>query len=113
MPLGNDGFWLNVEGVDSRTKPKTDCGVTSRDRFQRLSTRVGYHWVRGRDFNTSTLVLMDVQNETQHLQFENSDIPFTEDASPNNAMLSLEYARGSQSGESQDDRFNLSLVTFF
>lgn len=79
VPLGTDGLWMNVEGVDSRTKPKTDSGLTSRDHFQRLSSRVGYHWVRARDFNTSTLLSLDVQNETQHLQFNNNEVPFTDD----------------------------------
>lgn len=79
VPLRNDGAWMNVEGVDSRTLPKSDNGLTSRDHFQRLSTRLGYHWVRARDFNTSTLLSFDVQNETQHLQFNHNELPFTDD----------------------------------
>ncbi|MGL9733914.1 MAG: hypothetical protein ACR5LD_05395 [Symbiopectobacterium sp.] len=60
VPLGTDGFWINIEVVDSRTKPTSVNAVTTRDRYHRFLTRVGYHWLRARDINTSTLMALNI-----------------------------------------------------
>ncbi|QZN96496.1 ShlB/FhaC/HecB family hemolysin secretion/activation protein [Symbiopectobacterium purcellii] len=108
VPLGTDGFWLNLEGVDSRTKPTSETAVTTRDRYHRFSTRVGYHWLRARDINTSTLMALDIQNEQQNLQLNSLDIPFTQDK--------LRVLRLTQSFDVTTDyasRFSSSLTASF
>ncbi len=39
LPLGTDGLWFGLEGVDSRTHPHSDLPYTILDHFQRFSTR--------------------------------------------------------------------------
>lgn len=79
VPLGTDGAWLNVEGVDSRTHPSSDLGYTMEDHYQRLSSKLGYSWIRARDFNTSSVLAFDVTKETQKLDLSGTTTPFTED----------------------------------
>lgn len=79
LPFGTDGFWLNMEGVDSRTHPKSDLSYTMEDDYQRLSTKLGYSWIRARDFNTSSILGFDVTQEKQKLNLSGTITPFTED----------------------------------
>lgn len=79
LPLGMDGAWLNMEGVDSRTNPTSDFAYTMEDHYQRLSTKLGYSWVRSRDFNTSSVIAYDVLRERQKLDLAGTSTPFTED----------------------------------
>ncbi len=51
VPLGADGLTFNLEGTQSRTTPTADAGSQSTDRFDRLSFRLRYPWIRSRDFN--------------------------------------------------------------
>jgi hemolysin activation/secretion protein len=64
LPLGTDGLWLNMEGVDSRTHPTSSLGFTTLDHYQRLSTKLGYNWIRSREFNTSSVIAFDIADET-------------------------------------------------
>ncbi|KIQ03816.1 peptide transporter [Agrobacterium tumefaciens] len=79
LPLGMDGAWLNMEGVDSRTNPTSDFAYTMEDHYERLSTKLGYSWVRSRDFNTSSVIAYDVLRERQKLDLAGTSTPFTED----------------------------------
>ncbi|WP_312416249.1 ShlB/FhaC/HecB family hemolysin secretion/activation protein, partial [Shinella sp.] len=79
LPLTIDGLWLGMEGADSRTHPASDLAFTLLDHYQRLSTRLGYSWVRGRSFNTSSIISFDIANETQTIDFFGSRQTFTED----------------------------------
>lgn len=42
MPLGTNGLWFGLEGVDSRTHPLSQTGFTLLDHYQRGSVRLGY-----------------------------------------------------------------------
>ncbi|MGX1101398.1 ShlB/FhaC/HecB family hemolysin secretion/activation protein [Amorphus sp. MBR-141] len=79
LPLGHDGAWLNIEGVDSQTNPDNDYGFLISDHFQRLSTRLGYELVRSRDVNLTVSAIFDVTNETQTLVVPGEQVPFSED----------------------------------
>ncbi|RFC66972.1 MULTISPECIES: ShlB/FhaC/HecB family hemolysin secretion/activation protein [Mesorhizobium] len=80
LPLGIDGLWLNLEGVDSRTHPKTELALSSLDHYSKLSARLGYSWVRSRNFNTSTVLSFDATNEKQQLDVGTGDhLDFSED----------------------------------
>lgn len=79
LPLGVDGAWLNVEGVDSRTHPKSDTAFSMEDHYQRLSTKLGYSWVRARDFNTSSVFSYDISRSKQTLDLGGASTPFTQD----------------------------------
>lgn len=79
LPLGTDGLWLNMEGVDSRTHPKSDLSYTMEDHYQRLSTKLGYSWIRARDINTISVLSFDVTKETQTLNLDGATTPFTQD----------------------------------
>ncbi len=79
VPLGLDGWWLNLEGVDSRTHPTSDLAYTMRDDFQRFSVRTGYNWLRSRDLNTTSILLFDIADENQKLALGTLTAPFTSD----------------------------------
>lgn len=79
VPLGTDGVWLNVEGVDSRTHPTSDLAYTMEDHYQRLSTKLGYSWIRTRDLNTTSAIAFDITQETQKLDLDGTKSAFTED----------------------------------
>lgn len=79
LPLGTDGVWLNVEGVDSQTNPDNNFGFRIRDKFQRLSTRLGYDWWRARDLNLTAVAAFDVANETETFIAPGVDVPIAED----------------------------------
>lgn len=79
LPLGTNGLWLGVEGVDSRTNPLSDLPYTIEDHYQRLSTKLGYSWIRARDLNTSSVLAFDITQEKQALNLGGLIVPFTED----------------------------------
>lgn len=79
LPIGTDGWWLGIEGLDSRTHPTSTQAFTIADRFQRLSTTIGYSWLRSRDGNLSTSLSFDAANEDQTLVFGATRNAFTSD----------------------------------
>lgn len=79
VPLGTDGAWLNMESVDSQTHPTSDLAYTMVDHYQRLSTKLGYSWIRARDLNTSSVLSFDVTQEKQKLDLDGVRSAFTED----------------------------------
>jgi hemolysin activation/secretion protein len=79
LPLGTDGLWFGLEGVDSRTHPQTGVGYTILDHFQRFSTRIGYSWVRSRAFNTSSVLSFDLTEERQEIEVDDLQTGWSED----------------------------------
>lgn len=79
LPLGTDGAWLNMEGVDSQTHPTSDLGYTMLDHYQRLTTKLGYNWIRARDANTSSALSFDVTQEEQKTDVDGTRSDFTRD----------------------------------
>lgn len=79
LPLGTDGLWFGLEGVDSRTHPQSDLPYTILDHFQRFSTRLGYSWVRSRAFNTSSVLSFDLAEERQEIDVNGFRAGWSED----------------------------------
>ena len=79
LPLGTDGWWFGLEGLDSRTRPTSTQPFVISDRFQRLSSTLGYSWLRSRDANLSTSLSFDAANEDQTLIFGTTRSAFTSD----------------------------------
>lgn len=64
LPLGDDGLSLNIEATDARTAPRHLAilpGFASR--FQRLSGRLSYPFIRSRALTLSGELAFDAQNE--------------------------------------------------
>lgn len=64
LPLGDDGLSLNIEATDARTAPRHLAilpGFASR--FQRLSGRLSYPFIRSRAVTLSGELIFDAQNE--------------------------------------------------
>ncbi|WP_421852391.1 ShlB/FhaC/HecB family hemolysin secretion/activation protein [Marinomonas sp.] len=70
LPLSIDGAWMNAEVVSSQTHPTTDVGYTVPDDYQRFSTKLGYHWVRSRNLNTSSVLGLDLIDEKLSLDLQ-------------------------------------------
>jgi hemolysin activation/secretion protein len=66
VPLGTDGLTFNIEGTDSRTAPDILNPATT-SRFERLSVRLFYPFVRSRTKNISGQLSVDRQNDEQFL----------------------------------------------
>lgn len=79
LPLGTDGLWFGLEGVDSRTHPQSDLPYTMLDHFQRFSARLGYSWVRSRAFNTSSVLSFDMAEERQDIEINGARTGWSED----------------------------------
>ena len=64
IPLGLDGWTLNLEATQSRTTPRPRSGVPqTTSTFSRFSTRLRYPVVRGRTASAYLEAAFDVQNE--------------------------------------------------
>lgn len=70
LPLSIDGIWMNAEVVSSQTHPTTHVGYTVPDDYQRFSTKLGYHWVRSRNLNTSSVLGLDLIDEKLSLDLQ-------------------------------------------
>lgn len=79
VPIGINGVWLNVEGVDARTNPVSDFDYTIPDHYQRLSTRLGYNWIRSRNLNTESVLSFDITDEKQTLDVAGEKFDWAED----------------------------------
>lgn len=78
-PIGDGGLWFGLEATDIKTHPKSTTAFTIPNDYQRLSARLGYQWIRGRNLNLSSMLSFDIQNEKQTLVFGNNRSSFTED----------------------------------
>jgi hemolysin activation/secretion protein len=78
LPIGEQGWWFNIEGIDSRTNPKTNQAYSIEDHYQRFSSGIGYHWLRSRNMNTSTIVSYEISDADQYAHF-NGQIDWAKD----------------------------------
>ncbi|KMK65803.1 ShlB/FhaC/HecB family hemolysin secretion/activation protein [Puniceibacterium sp. IMCC21224] len=78
MPLGPSGLALNVELTTSDTTPD-DSTAPTRSNFDRQSLRLIYPWIRSRQFNLTTQVALDRQQDDQALIVGGSETPIYED----------------------------------
>lgn len=79
LPLGLDGLTFNAEYTDARTTPRAVAGIQSSDRFDRLSLRLRYAWLRERAANFNSELSFDAQNEKQSLSVAAVRVPLSED----------------------------------
>ncbi|SHG10070.1 ShlB/FhaC/HecB family hemolysin secretion/activation protein [Vibrio gazogenes] len=80
VPLSLDGWWMNVEAVDSKTNPTSKLDFPLRDEYQRIATKLGYNWIRSRNFNTSSEISLDISSETQKFVVNQSEVEWTKDS---------------------------------
>ncbi|TPW27675.1 ShlB/FhaC/HecB family hemolysin secretion/activation protein [Martelella alba] len=79
LPIGIEGNWLNVEGVDSKSLSDNDQPYDTPDHFQRLSINYGYDWLRSRSVNATTIVSYDLIDEAQRFQLPDFDVALSSD----------------------------------
>ncbi|MEM1431675.1 MAG: ShlB/FhaC/HecB family hemolysin secretion/activation protein [Pseudomonadota bacterium] len=63
VPLGNDGLTFNLEGTNSQTNSDGDGPDLPSD-FTRWSARLFYPWIRSRNFNLTTQLAFDSQDDS-------------------------------------------------
>ena len=78
LPLGRDGATVTLEGVQSRTTPDVD-DPRSTSRFDRLSLRLAYPWIRTRARTLSGRLLLDAQTDRQALVLPGGRAPIHRD----------------------------------
>src|SRR3546814_19529379 len=62
LPIGTDGLTLNLEGVDARTAPRhRGFLLRTGSRFNRVSARIAYPFVRTRSLTLSGGLSFDAQ----------------------------------------------------
>lgn len=80
LPIGTDGLTVNLEGVQSRTAPRPDSGaIPTTSRFERLSLRVAYPWVRTRNRTVATRLVFDAQSDSQDSLAPGGAVPLYRD----------------------------------
>jgi hemolysin activation/secretion protein len=79
LPLWHDGLTFNAEFTDARTTPREILGVQTTSKFQRLSLRLRYNWLRGRNANSNSEVSFDAQDETQSLFVADVPVALSQD----------------------------------
>lgn len=66
LPIGTDGLTINLEGVQSRTTPRPDPDTdATTSRFERLSLRLAYPWVRTRERTVAMRLVFDALSDGQ------------------------------------------------
>ncbi|RYH12438.1 ShlB/FhaC/HecB family hemolysin secretion/activation protein [Tropicimonas sp. IMCC6043] len=66
FPVGTSGLTFNVEGTWSNSTPDVEV-FPNQSSFERLSFRLYYPWVRSRQFNLSSQLILDRVNDSQDL----------------------------------------------
>jgi len=79
VPLWVDGLTFNAEYTDARTTPEAVAGVQTTDTFDRLSLRLRYAWLRGRNANFNSELDFDAQDERQSLFVADLPVPLSQD----------------------------------
>lgn len=79
LPLWLDGLTFNAEYTDARTTPLAVNGVQTTSTFERLSLRLRYAWLRGRDANFNSEVVFDAQDEKLSLFVAGVPVPLSQD----------------------------------
>ncbi|AUH66539.1 ShlB/FhaC/HecB family hemolysin secretion/activation protein [Paracoccus zhejiangensis] len=67
MPIGSSGLALNLELTTSDTTPDTDEQPTRSD-FDRQSFRLIYPWIRSRQMNLTSQLMLDRQTDEMNLR---------------------------------------------
>jgi hemolysin activation/secretion protein len=80
LPLGVDGWSINLEGTRSQTHPESALGYAMLGDYQRWSGRVSYSWLRTRGLNLSTQLGLDIVDESQDIAIGASHIAFSKDS---------------------------------
>jgi hemolysin activation/secretion protein len=78
VPIGVNGLTLNLEATQSRTTPDTQALPTT-SRFERLTLRVRYPWIRSRAFNLSSQLSVESQTETLDVLTATGRLPIYRD----------------------------------
>lgn len=63
LPVGTDGLAFNVEAVQSNTTPEIAGGFEAPSKYQRLSLRMQYPWIRSRTVNVSSQLIFDATSD--------------------------------------------------
>jgi hemolysin activation/secretion protein len=79
LPLWIDGLTFNAEVTDARTTPLAVQGIQTTDTFDRLSLRLRYAWLRGRNSNFNSEIAFDAQDERQSLFVGGDPVPLSLD----------------------------------
>lgn len=79
LPLSTTGAWINLEAVDSKTTPVDDLPYGLEDHYQRFSSSLGYHWVRSRNFNTSSKLSFELVDADSDMNLLGSISAWTAD----------------------------------
>ncbi|MFV0359853.1 MAG: ShlB/FhaC/HecB family hemolysin secretion/activation protein [Tropicimonas sp.] len=77
-PIGTNGLSFNAEYTDSRTSPE-DVIISTTSRFERLSLRLRYPFVRSRLMNVNGQFAFDVQSEDLDILTSRGDFPIYRD----------------------------------
>lgn len=78
FPIGADGLTFNLEASQSDAAPESDVAVSS-SRFQRISARLSYPYIRSRQTNVNVQIGLDVQEDTLDLVTDAGDIGIYKD----------------------------------
>ncbi|NBC97230.1 MAG: ShlB/FhaC/HecB family hemolysin secretion/activation protein [Deinococcus-Thermus bacterium] len=78
VPVGTDGLTVNFEGALSETEADED-GPDVPSEFERYSLRLFYPWVRSRDFNLTTRLAFDAQDDRLDIDAAGGTLPVYED----------------------------------
>ena len=79
LPLWVEGLTFNAEYTDARTTPKIVNGIQTTSAFERLSLRLRYAWLRGREANFNSEISFDAQDEKLSLFVANVPVPLSQD----------------------------------
>ncbi len=78
FPIGYDGLTFNVEVTSSKAQPDPDP-VPNTSEFERLSFRFYYPWIRTRQLNLSSQLILDRVSDSQDLTVGSTDLPIYDD----------------------------------
>jgi filamentous hemagglutinin family protein len=79
-PVGRNGLTVNVEAVRSETDAEED-GPDLPSEFERAALRLFYPWIRSRDFNLTTRLAFDAQDDRLDIDDGDATLPVYEDSS--------------------------------
>ncbi|MFA3916478.1 ShlB/FhaC/HecB family hemolysin secretion/activation protein [Ruegeria hyattellae] len=78
VPIGTNGMTFNIEGTASRANPDTDFLPTTSE-FDRLSFRLYYPWIRSREINLTSQLILDRTRDKQNLVTNAGELPIYDD----------------------------------
>lgn len=78
FPIGFDGLTFNVEGTWSNSTPDQEF-FPNTSAFERLSFRLYYPWIRARQTNLSSQLILDRVSDSQDLLVGSTEFPIYDD----------------------------------